>query len=280
MRGSGGRLVTWIVVVAVAALAGAATLDALRGSDPRGAEDEPAEQGRSRLAGVAAELVAAGVDGTLSYVDGDCRAHTLRLPATQPVDVRATVPCRIAPPLRPSAAFFAHPRGTLGAIRHQAAPVVGADSPRDVVVRRLAWLDDSRVAAIVSLRSNAVPQRTAIVVVDGGALVGSAPWLSSRSARFFVSPHGSFFAVATTGPPRFFLLDRNAEAGALADVARDWFGRTSLTGARAIAWSPDERWTALAKDDSVYVFTTYDRDGEPTLVRLPIAARDLAWDEP
>lgn len=275
MRGSGGRLVTWIVVVAVAALAGAATLDAVRGSDQPAARDERGSE-RAARADVEGELAAAGVEGALSYVDDECRAHTIRLPATDPVDVPPTVPCRIAPPLRPPTAFFFRPGGTMASVRRSAAPAVGAASRRDVVVRKLAWLDGSRIAAIVSRRSGRGRDRTAIAVVDARRLVGSVPWLPSRTARFFVSPRASFFAVATSGPSRFFLLDRDAKPGALADVAREWFGRTSLTGARAIAWSPDERWTALAKNESVYVFTTHD--GDPELVRLPIAARDLAWD--
>ena len=276
MRGSGGRLVTWIVVLAVAALAGAATLDAVRADAPR-AEDARAGSARAPLRGAAAELAEAGVEGSLSYVDVECRAHTLRLPATTSVDVPPTVPCRIAPPLRPPPAFFERPRGTIAAVRRAAAPVVDAASPGRVDVRRLAWLDDSRVAAIVAQGAGGAA-RTAIVVVERGSLVGSMLWLPSRAARIFVSPLGSFFAVATKGPSHFFLLDRDARTGALADVARDWFGRTSLTGARAITWSPDERWTALAKNESVYVFTTDDRAPNPKLVRLPIEARDLAWD--
>lgn len=276
MRGSGGPLVTWIVVIAVAALAGAAMLDAVRGGDTPNPEDERAMQRASGLGTVAAELAVAGAKGALSYVDDGCRVHTIGLPATKPVDVPPTVSCRIAPPLRPPPSFLERPAETMAAIRREAAALVDTASPRGVAVRRLAWLDDSRIAALVSSRSSRAPRRTVIAVFDDGRLVGSAPWLPSRSARLFVSPHGSFFAVATTGPSRFFLLDRDARTGALADVARDWFGRTSLTGARAIAWSPDERWTALAKNDSVYVFTTDDRD--PHLVRLPVAARDLAWD--
>jgi hypothetical protein len=43
----------------------------------------------------------------------------------------------------------------------------------------------------------------------------------------------------------------------------------------AIAWSPDERWTAVATRASVYVFRTEETDG--TLIRIPITVRDLAW---
>ena len=274
MRGARGPLVTWILVIAISALAGAAALDAVR--DRRATESTP-EGNPDRAApfdGVAAELAAVGVEGALSYVDDECRAHTIRLPAFEPVDAPSTVPCRIAPPLRPSSSSFVQPGGTVGMVRNAAASVSGVASPREVVVHKLAWLDDSRLAAIVSTRQ--APGRTRIVVVDARGLVGSAPWFQSRSARFFVSPRGSFFAVSTKGPLSFLLLDRDARPGALADVARDWFGRTSLTGARAIAWSPDERWTALAKAGSVYVFTT--RNEEPKLVRLPLDAQDLAWD--
>jgi hypothetical protein len=46
--------------------------------------------------------------------------------------------------------------------------------------------------------------------------------------------------------------------------------------ARAVAWSPDERWTALATDASVYVYPT-DRPDE-LVVRIPLMVRDLAWE--
>jgi hypothetical protein len=43
----------------------------------------------------------------------------------------------------------------------------------------------------------------------------------------------------------------------------------------AVAWSPDDRWTALASRDSVFVFPT----GRPEeAIRLPLAVRDLDWE--
>ncbi len=143
---------------------------------------------------------------------------------------------------------------------------------RRVSVRAVAWLGDSRLAAVVGSAGH-----RRVAVYERGRLVGSVPWFSSRSLRFYVSPRRRFFALATRGPDKLFLLDRDARPGALASIARTWFGRTSLAGARSIAWSPRERWTALAKNESVYIFTTSDRDPDRFLVRLPVSALDLAW---
>jgi hypothetical protein len=50
-----------------------------------------------------------------------------------------------------------------------------------------------------------------------------------------------------------------------------------LPDAAAIAWSPDDRWTALATERSVYVFPT-ERPQE-LVIRIPLAVRDLDWSE-
>ena len=47
--------------------------------------------------------------------------------------------------------------------------------------------------------------------------------------------------------------------------------------ARAVTWSPDERWTALAASDGVWVFPS-ERPRGP-VIRIPLDARDLDWDE-
>ena len=44
----------------------------------------------------------------------------------------------------------------------------------------------------------------------------------------------------------------------------------------AIAWSPDDAWTALATSRSVYVFRSGEDD--ETLPRIPLVVRDLDWD--
>lgn len=185
---------------------------------------------------LAAELEAAGVRGVLYFADRRCGLHGLRLPSLRPA----------APPDRARCRLTAN-------------------------ARTAARLGDSRLAAILARRKKVV-----IAVLEHRRIVAKVPWFESRSARFYVSPRGSFFAVVTDAPDRFFLLDRDGAPG-LPNVARFWFDRTSVRDARAIAWSPDERWAALVKGESIYIFTTRDEDPRPYLVRLPFAARDVAW---
>ena len=281
MRGSSRRLATLLVVGAVSSVALLAALDAVRGTTPPADETRSRERTSPRAprAALAHDLDAAGVKGTLSYVDHACRIHVVRLPTLRELDVAAAPECRVSPAHSPPRAFpisasasairrdgsFTFVRGgnvvawVTGCVEAAAPPcarlvlprrvvarALGAGSSAEVSVERIAWLDDDRLAAIVDVRARAGKGRTVIAVFERRRLVGMVPWLDSRSARFYVSPRGNLFAVATSGPERFFLLDRDGRTGALADVARNWFGRTSLRGARAIALSPDERWTALA----------------------------------
>ena len=46
---------------------------------------------------------------------------------------------------------------------------------------------------------------------------------------------------------------------------------------QAVAWSPDERWTALATSQSVYIYQSDQPDGR--VVRVPLEVRDLDWTE-
>ena len=308
MRGSNGRLVTWIAVALVLGIGALAAVDAVRAreepADPPQARERPA----TRFAALAGELRAAGVAGTLAYIDASCRLHTIAFPALRELDVGPLPSCRLAPAFTPprelpisAAASAVGPDGTVAFIRNGDVAVwpfgclEGAASPcvrtvlprttiardfdaattRDIGIEGLASLGGERVATVVRVES-ADSERTMIAVFEGGRLVGTVPWFASEAVRLTVSPRGEYVAVEAHRPSRLFLLDREGDVGVLADVARNWFGRTSLQGARAIAWSPDERWTALAKNESVYVFTTRDGD-DAYLVRLPIAARDLAW---
>src|ERR687892_1350648 len=78
------RLPTGLLVAAVAVLAAAAAVDALRdGSEPT--RRTPPEDARApeRAAAVDA-LRTAGATGTLVYSDAGCRLHALRLPSLRP----------------------------------------------------------------------------------------------------------------------------------------------------------------------------------------------------
>ena len=261
-------LATWIVVAGVVLVAVLAALDSVatgRRPSSAPAPKRADSDERRELTPVARELARHGVRGVLYYADPRCRLRALRLPTLEPAPPVQWHACSLA--LAPAVAW----RERRQLARRPLAPALPEDGGR-VSVRAATWLGGSRLAAVVGSAGH-----LRVAVYERGDLVGSVPWFSSRSLRFYVSPRRRFFALATRRPDRLFLLDRNARPGALASIARAWFGRTSLAGARSIAWSPHERWTALAKNESVYIFTTSDRDPDRFLVRLPVSALDVAW---
>jgi hypothetical protein len=85
--------------------------------------------------------------------------------------------------------------------------------------------------------------------------------LLDRIETLAVSPTGAMFAAATRG-------------GIV--LVKDGTPRTlEISDARALAWSPDERWLAAAGRKNVYVVRVLDRDMR--IRRLSIAATDVAW---
>jgi hypothetical protein len=141
-----------------------------------------------------------------------------------------------------------------------------------VVVTALAWLGQTRVLLVLASRPGG---GGAVAVFERGRLA-RLPRLFGRFDRLRVSPRRRFVALSTrsaTGEPAVWLVDR---AGRL--VATQ-FG-SPVT--RALAWSPDERWTAVATRASVFVLPTDElellRAGrQPPTIPLPVPARDLAW---
>jgi hypothetical protein len=150
------------------------------------------------------------------------------------------------------------------------------DAPRflhSTTVRDVAWLDENRAAVIVRVRLRgrlrAIGPAAVLAVYEGGRLIAGVQYAGASDLR--LSPTGRFLGVVESG-------------GRLAVV--DQLGRQLLNSsdlpvpsAHAIAWSPDERWTAIATEQSVYLIPTVDIAAErvPRLIRLPLAARDLAW---
>jgi len=133
----------------------------------------------------------------------------------------------------------------------------------DPRVREAAWLDDDLVAVVVSDPGR--EKDDVIALFRGRRLVGAPPFPYERLSGLRVSPRGSFVA-ARVGLPAVGLvvLDRRAELVAI-----------PFRIARAIAWSYDETWTAVASPDSIYVWETGER--ALRFIRLPIRARDLIW---
>jgi hypothetical protein len=182
-----------------------------------------------------------------------------------------------APAWRPSGALTYFARGAVrewpsGAVligqRDLLAGLADAPDPpevasfRSVRVVEAAWLDDDRLAAILSARVRSGPEQIAIALYDG-AETNAVIFVAEALSDLRVSPRGDFIAARTSNGLLF--ID---DSGAPASLPL-------LGGYRAIAWSPDGRWAAIANASGVYVF----RLGEvqPRARRLAVLANDLAW---
>jgi hypothetical protein len=133
-------------------------------------------------------------------------------------------------------------------------------------IRDLDWLDDTRVVIVVGTRVQFSP-REEIVVFDGRVAAAGILGDFGVGLRVEASPRGGYF-TAWYGDSLFTIRDRDGNVVAF----------PPLTGVRALAWSPDDQWTAAATEHSVFLFRTDEEDAR--LRRLPIVARDLAWRGP
>jgi hypothetical protein len=141
--------------------------------------------------------------------------------------------------------------------RHPSAPRGFVESVR---VKQIAWLSSTRVVLILGIRVRFAGEFDLTAVFERRRLVNI---VIQSFGRLWTSPHGGFFALGRSDAVQ--LYDRNGEALPLPELVEP----------RAVAWSPDETWLAVATRASIYVF----RPGaaELGLRRLPIEAHDLAW---
>jgi hypothetical protein len=134
-------------------------------------------------------------------------------------------------------------------------------------LREVAWLDDRRFAALLATNKPPGPEGLNLLVVfEGRRPVRGATFLAPRLSGLVASPRGGRFVVRTGRGPReaLTILDRNGIPSNL-----------SFVNARAIAWSPDERWAVVATRRSILL----SRVTRPYLRirRFAIVATDIAW---
>jgi hypothetical protein len=143
---------------------------------------------------------------------------------------------------------------------------------RRVSIQELAWLDEDSFVAIVGgpgLRNELV------AIFEDGKLVNEPLGWSDPGLRDLIaSPSGEYFAVLTQqfGP---WIFDRTGR----------FVGQGVVPGAeeaRKLAWSPDGRWLVISTPASIYIVNARDLElllggQQPTTVRLPVSARDIAW---
>lgn len=280
------RLATALVLFAVAVVGVAAVVDAVRGHS----RDERRVAGS---AAVADALRAAGARGTLYFADGRCRVRAIRLPSLAAAPAPQASACSIAVADRPLSsaswsiwragsrlvAYCARgrvfvraergpklpfivgcapswaPEGALDLVRRGSVVQFAPHGRAEVILRRedvgsvhgIAWLGP-RLAAAAG--------RT-LLLLDGNTPV-AARAMPEPVSRLRASPGGSWLAV------------RSGRSIVVLDL--DLRLRRTLPAARALAWSPDERWRAIAYARTARLVR---RDG--SAVTLPLVARDLAW---
>jgi hypothetical protein len=140
------------------------------------------------------------------------------------------------------------------------------------VVREFVWLTEGRIAAIVRGYS---PDETLdlLAVFSNGRLVAAPRFGYQRLQGLRPSPAGNFAAARILFPGGLVVVDAGGRPVSLVMRHGD-----------AIAWSLDERWIAEATDEGVYLFAAGGStpraagDPSPRFVRLPVSARDLAWE--
>ena len=277
------------MVAAVAGLGLAATVDALVGPEEparkaaRQTTTSPLLARQPELA--VSQLREAGVSGLLTFSDQECRLHAVSLPELAPERAPSFEMCR---PLTSTGGLGAvdgevvwsglgsgSVQVVLSAERLSRVIRVGLGIRADEVEAgfravQAVSLDDERYLVLAD--STYEPRERVLAAFDGGQAAFVHPrWRVGNARSVRPSPRGGYYALL--GP------------GVVAGIASPIFSRDGEQLARpegiprphAIAWSPDERWTALATDESVYVFPT--EAPERLVVRIPLPVRDLDWSE-
>jgi hypothetical protein len=277
------RIATWLLVAAVVALGVVAAFDALRGEEVVARESRQqtttaAIQGLTGQAGpAAARLREARVTGVLTYSDEDCRLRAVSLPDLEPARAPSFEMCR---PLTDSSGLGTVDGDVVWAgLGYGSVQVVVSSETLGREISRLAGPTAARRGPFHAVQAVALgPERLVVlaastvdptvrvlVLVENGRVILVQPRWVVQEARFMrPSRLGAYFALF--GPDGVRLFDRNASPLALPAAARD---------PHAVAWSPDERWAALATEDAVYVFPA-EAPYDP-MVRVPLGVRDLDW---
>jgi hypothetical protein len=279
------RIATWLLVGAVAALGVVAAVDALRGEEAVVRESGPpttttaATRGLTGPAGpAAARLRDAGVSGVLTYADDDCRLNAVSLPELDPARAPSFEMCR---PLTDSGGLGTNDGDVVWAgLGYGVTQVVVS---RETLGQEIArWLSSPEAVesggyravqavalgadrALVLAESIDRPDERVLALLEDGRVIYVQPRWVVREARFLrPSPQGAYFALFDPDGVRLF--DHDASPLALPAAARE---------PQTVAWSPDERWAALATEDAVYVFPA-EAPYDP-MVRVPLRVRDLDW---
>jgi hypothetical protein len=292
-----GRLPTWLVVGAIGALVALAAADALRstgGSERRAAPRPTVDD----------------LTGTLLVADADCTVQALRLPdltqeePSRRLDCAGTVwsddatlvaECSggvtavhnqsrelvrrvrgCSPAWREDGSVGVLHRGSLVLARSVFRPVVLmtpaelranleelVEQPETYDFVAFDWIATSRFAAVV--RGGRLEEQALVVFTTDDRLEFILRGLGRLVSSVRISPLGNYLVLTNNSPERgFSVLTRTGERVLLPRVP----------DARALAWSPDEKWVALATPEETVVARTGSRE---VVARLPLGGEAVSW---
>jgi hypothetical protein len=162
------------------------------------------------------------------------------------------------------------PEDLAPALRAGSTPLRVLHTP---MILQSIWLSETRVALIIRALVRDQPESTydLLAIFDGDDLVGE-PVGNSRFDELVASPSRRYLAVH--GSAFRGLSFVNSDGRLLA--------RNPIASGHHAAWSPDERWTAVATGGSTYVFRSaetefFNSDSRPQAIRIPVHAADVEW---
>jgi hypothetical protein len=292
-----GRLPTWLVVGAIGAIVALAAADALRstgGSERRAAPRPTVDD----------------LTGVLLVADAECTVQALRLPdltqdepsrrpdcagAVWSDDASLVAECSggvtavhnqsrelvrrvrgCSPAWRADGSVGILDRGSLVLARSVFRPVVLmtpaelranleelVEEPETYDFVAFDWIATSRFAAVV--RGGRLEEQALVVFTTDDQLELIMRGLGRLVSSVRVSPLGNYLVLTNNSPERgFSVLTRQGERVLLPRVS----------DARALAWSPDEEWVALATPEEIVVARTGSRE---VVARLPVGGEALSW---
>jgi hypothetical protein len=287
------RLPTWLIVAGVGALIVLAAADAIRphgelSAAPTTTVPMPRVRGMFLFPGPGCDPVAVrlpralaehpprladcggfvwSADGTLA---ARCHGEVTNVYGPQMETLGRLAGC--APAWRPDGVLSVIRDGDLVTARRHGRPQVflSRDALADELKREVgsgyqlsevAWIDPQTFAAIVR-----GPRRwqQALVVGSRDRLELIVPERGQRISSITVSPLGKLAFARNQLGREFVMLDRSGRELALPRIAN----------VRALAWSPDERWVALATRTTTSVARTGSRE---VVLRIPLGGESLAW---
>ena len=292
-----GRLPTWLVVGAIGAIVALAAADALRstGSSERRTAPRPTVE---------------DLTGVLLVANAECTVQALRLPDLMPDEPSRRPDCAGAvwsddaslvaectggvtavhnqnrelvrrvrgcsPAWRADGSVGVLDRGSLVLARSVFRPVVLmtpaelranleelVEEPETYDFVAFDWIATSRFAAVV--RGGRLEEQALVVFTTDDQLELIMRGLGRLVSSVRVSPLGNYLVLTNNSPERgFSVLTRQGERVLLPRVP----------DGRALAWSPDEKWVALATPEEIVVARTGSRE---VIARLPVGGEALSW---